>query len=1325
MVLIDTVSFKVDSSVDHLATDWEVSDVKDFSNILLSSYEDYKNKNGIIFSDNLSTNKKYYARARGLLTTGYTRWGNIDVFSVINDADLQPQDILPSRVSIPMLSTYRINTTAGVYSLLKKNQQEPTPETNPAPDTDPVTTTTVGTGSSQTFYDQTEIRSLLEATNSGSHDLTLFEIWAEGFETIGTSKHLATTWWIENKDGNVIWSKIKDQVNLTRIEFNNTILKSDEIYRIKAVFHTDSNDVSQIGSLTIVTGYCGEIEVSTYLDAVDYSVDLDLQISWIPGLETIYWEILSFEGNLINSVWSTTTSSILTVLPKGTLKRNVNYILRVHTNLENCYKYIPFITTDSLSESPDDPMTPLLVYPTSITLYKNDTAELFLESQVDNISFTVNNFDIFEYDETTSIIRGKKLGTGTMTIIAKKEGYTANYTTITVNVIEDKGSTEVNSKYVKLSPTVIEDLPQGDKTMVSAITNCEKLTFQLSDDKVAVNQYAEDVFEITGVNIGSTSMMVIGYDSDGATASRILDINVTKGSLDPDEPEPEPEPEFIFTVDKESLEVAASGGTATINVITNAMFWDVTSVSHSNVITVEKPTVNTLRVIGGEAGTAFVTIVANDGETDLGEITIKVIVGKISLPTTFEPLDLINHCEINKDVIVEFISNITTPEEYDLAFDSSLITVKQKGVDRIVFTIKEAAAGKTVPVTVKAHKNESATTVYSDYSSGFNLTVKNLSYTKDQVLRLPEAADDGKRYYAGTTYRNNIPAAPNPIPFTFYVNKDVKIEDITVTSPLWEDGTGAVINTILDPNPILEASSPYFEFKKFTFGIVTNPTNVDDTVGIDNSNHNYKINITVKYQNDTHVENVTLYPLEQLYLNFVLADQYVEKGKCTDGGVYTNGTTLELQSSDKNIAEIKQGAYTDSTGLEREGVYVEAKNYGTVRLTVAAKNRANEAVLAEQIVTVIDPTINTQLSISPSYVETIEGCTSSAFTVTTDSDATVSYNYEDAYITVNDDKTVTGKLVGNYQVEVIAARPNSRPVSDYLTVIVYAANEVPRDFTVAVENLTVNSEESVETTFTIFRDSVVTYELVPNLGKLTLTDITEPDPTPDTSTDTEDTDEESKEDEKPVLTPKYSTYKLAYEAPFTTADTNVVVKLKATYQTLEMNDKDVAIAINKKVLPTGAKINNTLGSSVSPQATYVVETTRPSNTTVMYMCPPGVSKCIQKISGVKKSEANGIITDTVTLTSYPAFTSVVTEDIPLCIIMTTYYKGVVAETIQDTTTIVKANANDAPVTDKETYEVSSDGEVTGSFTVNDYVTVTAALDPNEGTITVTKDTATN
>ena len=114
MVILDLRSLDLDDSIDLLAVTWEVSDDPSYKNILLESVEDYKNKTSIIFSENLDPDMKYYARARALTTAGWTSWGNVDIFKVRNNTDLTPQDIFPTKVSIPRIRTFRMVTDTGL-----------------------------------------------------------------------------------------------------------------------------------------------------------------------------------------------------------------------------------------------------------------------------------------------------------------------------------------------------------------------------------------------------------------------------------------------------------------------------------------------------------------------------------------------------------------------------------------------------------------------------------------------------------------------------------------------------------------------------------------------------------------------------------------------------------------------------------------------------------------------------------------------------------------------------------------------------------------------------------------------------------------------------------------------------------------------------------------------------------------------------------------------------------------------------------------------------------------------------------------------------------
>lgn len=287
MVVLRIKELELDDQTDHLATDWEVSRTISFNDVVLRSLEDYSSKTSIVFNEILDPNIKWYARARALLSTGYTTWGNLDVFTPKNINDLDQNEDMPSRVATPNITT---------------------------------------------------------DSNTTNHDSTLFTINATGFSVVGTATHLATSWFIEDINNNIIWSKLNDETNKTSILVNNTLLKSNSIYRIKAIFHSTSNDASQISTLTIKVAGGDEVEVLTYLDGLDYTVDNVITIANVVGLTNVDWEVISLDKNLSEIIWNNSTISNYTILPANKLKDSTRYLFRIKTNISNSWKYIPFFT---------------------------------------------------------------------------------------------------------------------------------------------------------------------------------------------------------------------------------------------------------------------------------------------------------------------------------------------------------------------------------------------------------------------------------------------------------------------------------------------------------------------------------------------------------------------------------------------------------------------------------------------------------------------------------------------------------------------------------------------------------------------------------------------------------------------------------------------------------------------------------------------------------------------------------------------------------------------------------------------------------------------
>jgi len=273
--------------VDHLATDWEISTTLAFNNIVASSMADTVNKTSITFNMPFNPNIKYFARARALLTTGYTTFGNLDVFIPEQVNDIGNSDDLPTRVSIPLLET---------------------------------------------------------DSDVSEHDITLFNIKVSGFSVIGTADHSATTWLIEDINGLPIWSRVSEEIDKKNILVDDVILKNDTLYRIKVMFHTSSGDTSQVVTKTIKTvKYCN-IELAQYLDNVDVNQHTVLEIGAIEGATQYTWEILYVERGLVSDIWSSITEVRTTTIPAYLLEQSNTYVLRIKDNLNNIWKYFTFST---------------------------------------------------------------------------------------------------------------------------------------------------------------------------------------------------------------------------------------------------------------------------------------------------------------------------------------------------------------------------------------------------------------------------------------------------------------------------------------------------------------------------------------------------------------------------------------------------------------------------------------------------------------------------------------------------------------------------------------------------------------------------------------------------------------------------------------------------------------------------------------------------------------------------------------------------------------------------------------------------------------------
>lgn len=281
--------------IEILAADWQVATDKTFApdTIRAQSLNNKTALTSIVMSDSLDPNSKWYGRVRHLLTTGWTEWSNIDVFTPITTDEIISYDDIPTRVANPIITT----------------------DSNPA-----------------------------------KHDTTLFTITAEGYDVVGNASHVATTYFIEDINGDVIWSNEYDIINKTKFTVKDIVLQSGALYRIKVMFHASSNDTSLISSKTIFVDGGSEINLSKYLDVIKHDEDYEIEVNKLEGVDSLIFEIIAINDNNSLVIWKKETTGEnynKVIIPKNTLRRDNYYYLRIKTKKEDAtFKYIPFRVDD-------------------------------------------------------------------------------------------------------------------------------------------------------------------------------------------------------------------------------------------------------------------------------------------------------------------------------------------------------------------------------------------------------------------------------------------------------------------------------------------------------------------------------------------------------------------------------------------------------------------------------------------------------------------------------------------------------------------------------------------------------------------------------------------------------------------------------------------------------------------------------------------------------------------------------------------------------------------------------------------------------------------
>lgn len=453
MVTMRINNLHLDSGVKHIATDWEVCDTIDFKNPILSSKMDKVNKDSIVFTELLDPNIKWYGRARALLSTGYTVWGNVDSFVTTIEDTLNVMNEFPSSIATPIVTT---------------------------------------------------------SSNKNYHDQTLFTIYAKGFEVIGNSTHTETSWIIDDIEGNTIWYDLNNQLYKEKIEVSSVILEPSSVYRVMAIFHSSTGDTSSTGITTILTLNSSEINLLSYLDDVDASKELNLEINKIERVDTVKWEFYSFNNSNSYLYWSQVTTgdnyNKLDIKP-SVLMSNRPYILKITTNRDIIgSKYIPFRTiynveTDDvmLEEMKDSNKLYVLLEParynTTTIINKPVRYNVITNGTIKDISSENPNI-VIEREENSNafnIITDEIVTDSEINITVSKDNNDDIIKTITFNTVEDL-ILKTNPLYYKFE--------QEETKTIKIDHNADSINVRVPDGAFELDFVSQTEFTVKAKKVG-------------------------------------------------------------------------------------------------------------------------------------------------------------------------------------------------------------------------------------------------------------------------------------------------------------------------------------------------------------------------------------------------------------------------------------------------------------------------------------------------------------------------------------------------------------------------------------------------------------------------------------------------------------------------------------------------------------------------------------------------------------------------------------------------------------------------------------------------------
>jgi len=291
MIYLRMTDLLLSPPVTHISTDWQVASDLQFTTIIAQSLGDTVNLSTMLFNNPLDPEIKYYARGRVLLSTGYTAWSNIDIFTPEDVGSGTTHAPLPSLVTIPQIALTNSGLDVPTYGAV---------------------------------------------------------INISPVDTLGSAAHESTSYVIEDSNGIPVWSSLYNVDNKSTKVIPPDVLIPNSLYRLRVLVHVDSRDTAQLVTTTFKTETRTQGLLMGGLTKVDPNASLTVDITpdvTVTGVTAILYA--NINGTLTQVATYTATGAMgnIITVPSAALKPNTKYLLRVNTSNPAIWDHRSFTTT--------------------------------------------------------------------------------------------------------------------------------------------------------------------------------------------------------------------------------------------------------------------------------------------------------------------------------------------------------------------------------------------------------------------------------------------------------------------------------------------------------------------------------------------------------------------------------------------------------------------------------------------------------------------------------------------------------------------------------------------------------------------------------------------------------------------------------------------------------------------------------------------------------------------------------------------------------------------------------------------------------------------